>query len=86
MKKNQQNKIELSAGDLIEHTTQDFGQGRVMEIKDGVATISFKKGGKKRFPVGSRYLVQAEPAETPAGPSDESKESAPEETPDEPLA
>ena len=86
MKKNQQKNIELTAGDLIEHTTQDFGQGRVMEVKDGVATISFKKAGKKRFPVGSRYLVQAETAETPTGPSDESKDPAPEETPDDPPA
>lgn len=64
MQKNKKNRVELEAGDLIEHTTQDFGQGRVMEVKDGVATIAFKKSGKKRFPAGSRYLVLAESAES----------------------
>ena len=52
MKKKKAQKIELKAGDLIEHTTQDYGRGRVMEVKDGVATIAFKKSGKKLFPAG----------------------------------
>ncbi len=65
MAKKKVQKIELSAGDLIEHTTQDYGRGRVMEVKDGVATISFKKAGKKHFPAGSRYLLPVEPEEQP---------------------
>ena len=71
-------KIELEAGDLIEHTTQDFGQGRVMEIKHGIATIAFKKAGKKQFPVGSRYLVVVEPEKKVTEESGESAEQTPE--------
>ena len=62
-KKNE--KIDFQAGDLIEHTTQDFGRGRIMEVKDGVLTIAFKKAGKRRFPAGSRYLVLVEPDPKP---------------------
>ncbi len=51
----------MEAGDLIQHTTQDFGIGRVMEVKDGVVMIAFKKSGKKRFPVGSRFLEPIDP-------------------------
>ncbi|MCP4605037.1 MAG: hypothetical protein GY847_31695 [Proteobacteria bacterium] len=70
MKKKKAQKVELMAGDVIEHTTQDYGRGRVMEVKDGVATITFKKAGKKQFPVSSRYLVTVEPSEPPNEPSE----------------
>lgn len=61
MAKKETRKVDLEAGDLIEHTTQDYGLGRVMEVKDGIATIAFKKVGKKLFPAGSRYLEPVDP-------------------------
>ena len=61
--KTKNKKVGLEAGDLIEHTTQDYGRGRVMEVKDGIATIAFKKTGKKYFPASSRYLIPVESAE-----------------------
>lgn len=86
MTKTKKKKTELEAGDLIEHTTQDFGQGRIMEIKNGIATIAFKKAGKKRFPVGSRYLELAEPVVSVAKESDEQTEQTPEESKDSPSS
>ena len=64
-KEKEEKKTDCKAGDLVEHTTQDFGRGRVMEVKDGIATIAFKKGGKKLFPSSSKYLTPAAP-ELPA--------------------
>ncbi len=55
---------ELQEGDLIQHTTQDYGPGRIMTVKDGMALISFKNLGKRRFPIGSKFLELVEPVET----------------------